>query len=455
MKNLNGFTKAADLKAEYEKKCVPAAEAVKVVKSGDRVHIGQFGGVCRDLEAALAGRAGELEDVTLFSTNYSLPELYKTIEADPEGKAFKIVSTHMSHDDRIINKQGREWFMPILFHQGNKRWAELGEVNVAFVMTGPMDAHGNFNFGITNAEVNGVIQSADIVIVEANKTMPNCCGMENYVNLSEVDFVVEADYPLPELPVRDAGGADAIIADLIIPYIENGSCLQLGIGAMPNRVGQLIAESDLGDFSVHTEMLVDSFVDLYNAGKITGRKKTNPGKMIYTFAQGTKKLYDFLDNNPVCMNAPSDYVNNMSIIGSNDKMVSINSCLSMDIYGQVDSESVGHLHISGTGGQLDFVMGAYLSEGGKSFICTPSLKTKKDGTTESLIKPFLPEGSIVTCPRSAVDYVVTEYGVAHLRGMSTWERAEAIIGLAHPDYRDQLIKDAEKQGIWKTSSKLL
>ena len=456
MKNLaNIVTAADDLQKEYKNKLRTADEAVKVVKSGDRVHVGGFGGVCRDLEAALAGRVDELTDVTLCSTNYSLPESYKTIEADPDGTHFKIISTHMSKKDRVVNKMGREWFMPILFHQGDKRWAEHGHLNVAFIMTGPMDKHGNFNLGITVAEQHGIMENADIVIFEQVKDMPSCHGHDNYVNISEADFVIEADYPLPELPIRAAGEADSAIAEYILPLIESGSCLQLGIGAMPNHLGELIAKSDLKGFSVHTEMFVDSFVDLYEAGKITGNKERDHGKMVYTFAQGTKKLYDFLDENPVCMSAPVGYVNNMDVIGSIDKLISINSCLQIDLYGQVNSESIGHLHISGTGGLLDFILGSYLSKGGKSFICTPSTKTLKDGTVESLVVPFMPPGSIVTCPRASIDYIVTEYGIAQLRGLSTWERAEKIIELAHPDFRDELVVSAERQGIWKNSSKLL
>lgn len=455
MRPVASFTRASDIASEYRRKLRTADEAAQVVKSGDRVHIGSDGSVVRDFEAALARRASELKDVTIISTNYNLPESYKTVEADPNGEHFRFLSTHMSKKDRVINKMGNMWFAPNLFTQGDKLWKEFGNLNVAVIMTAPMDKHGNFNMGVTVVEANGQIDNADILIVEVNRQMPRVNGAANTLNLSQVDYIIEADYPLPELPVREAGGADAKIAEHILPLIESGSCLQLGIGAMPNHLGALIAKSDLNNFSVHTEMLCDSFVDLYEAGKITGAKKTNPGKMVFTFALGTKKLYDFVDENPICYIAPVSYTNNVEVIGSNDKVVSINSCLQIDLYGQVNSESVRHLHISGTGGQVDFVLGSFRSKGGKSFICTPSTKTLKDGTRESLILPFMPPGSIVTCPRAAVDYLVTEYGVANMRELSTWERAEKIINLAHPDYREDLIKDAEKQGIWRNTSKLL
>lgn len=455
MRMRNAFVKAADIPSEYARKAMPASEVVKVVKKGHRIHIGCDASVCKDFEAALAGRASELEDVTIISTNTFLPDSYQTVKADPSGKAFRIHSTHMSKKDRVANKAGHAWFIPNLFHQGPRNFAEFGRLNIAVVMTGPMDKFGNFNFGVTPTENVGIIENADIIIVEANKQMPNCFGIENYINLADVDFIIESDYPLPELPDVKPKDSDIKIAEHIMPLIEDGSCLQLGIGGTPNYLGEMIAKSDLGNFSVHTEMMCDSFVDLYEAGKITGRKNTNPGKMVYTLALGTKKLYDFIDDNPVCLSAPVSYVNNMSVVGANDKMVSINSCLQVDIYGQVNSESAGHLHISGTGGQLDYVEGAYLSKGGKSFLCTASTKTFKDGTVESLILPALPPGSIVTCPRAAVDYIVTEYGAVQLKGKSTWERAEALVSIAHPDFRDELIKAAERQGVWKNSSKLL
>lgn len=456
MRNLTQFCKKSDLAAEYKRKCVTADEAVKVIKSGHKVHVGGFGGVVKDLEAALAKRVDELTDVILCSTLWSHKDAsYETIKADPDGTHFRIHSTHMSKADRVVNKQGHEWFIPILFREGNKNWSENGNLDVAFIMVAPMDAQGNFNLSITVAETIGIVENADIIILEVNENLPVCHGLENYINISEADFIVEStNYPIPELPARDPGEEDRIIADHILNLIDSGSCLQLGIGAMPNHLGKMIANSDLNNLSVHTEMLVDAFVDLYEAGKITGNKSRDKGKMVYTFALGTNRLYEFLHNNPLCMSAPVNYVNNIDVIASIDKLISINSCLQLDLYGQINSESIGHMHISGTGGQLDFVQGAFLSNGGKSFICTPSTKTTKNGR-ESLIVPFMPPGAIVSCPRSSAQYLVTEFGCVMLKGKSTWQRAEAIISIAHPDFRDQLIIDAEKQGIWKNSSKLL
>ena len=215
----------------------------------------------------------------------------------------------------------------------------------------------------------------------------------------------------------------------------------------------MLADSNVKDLSGHTEMLVDSYVDLYNAGKLTNTKKNHPGKLVYGFAGGTKRLYDFIDDNPVCYTMPVEYVNNVQTVADIPQFVSINSCIQLDLFGQIASESAGPRQISGTGGQLDFVHGAFLSEGGQSFICLHSTRANKDGSLTSLINPTLPEGTIVTTPRSATNFVITEYGAANLKGRTTWERAEMLINIAHPDFREDLIKAAEKMGIWTQTSK--
>jgi acyl-CoA hydrolase len=455
MRNSSKFYKADEIAKVYKKKLLSTDEAAKLVKPGFRIHLGTFGNIARDFEAALAKRKDELSDIVLTTSLWSYDDTYETNKVDPDGEVFRLYSTHMSQKDRRMKTAGHAWYVPIIYNETEINWPQHGHIDIAVFMVAPMDRAGNFNLGITVGEMRGIVQCADVVIVEVNENMPSCPGMENYINLSEVDYVIESsNYALAELATREAGGADAKIAENIMPLLEDGSCLQLGIGAMPNHLGKLIAQSDLKDLSVHTEMMVDAFVDLYEEGKITGNKHRDPGKMVYTFALGTKRLYDFLDNNPVCMSAPVDYVNDPHIIAQNDKVISINSCLQIDLYGQVSAESIGFNHISGQGGQMNFVEGAYQSKGGKSFLCTASTKTKGENV-ESLILPFLPPGGIVSCPRYATHYVVTEYGVALLKNKSTWERAEALINIAHPDFREDLIKQAEAQGIWKNSSKLL
>ena len=287
--------------------------------------------------------------------------------------------------------------------------------------------------------------------------MPRCHGgSEANVHISQVSYIVEGDNPaLGEL---GAGGpatdVDKKVAELIVDQIPNGACLQLGIGGMPNAVGSLIAESDLKDLGVHTEMYVDAFVDIAKAGKITGAKKNiDRYRQAYGFGAGTKKMYDYLDENPELMSAPVSYTNDIKNIAALDNFISINNCVDLDLFGQISSETSGTKHISGAGGQLDFVLGAYMSNGGKSFICCSSTFTDKQGVVHSRIRPTLVEGSVVTDTRANTHYIVTEYGMVNVKGLSTWQKAEAIISVAHPDFRDELIKEAEKMHIWRRSNR--
>ena len=242
------------------------------------------------------------------------------------------------------------------------------------------------------------------------------------INIQDVAYVVEGDNP----PMAQLGGGgaatdvDRAVANLVVPQIPNGACLQLGIGGMPNTIGAMIAQSDLKDLSVHTEMYVDGFVDMAAAGKITGRHKAvDKGRQVFAFAAGTQKLYDYVNRNPDVMAAPVDYTNDVRVMAQIDNFISINNAIDMDLFGQVNAESAGVKHISGTGGQLDFAMGAYLSKGGKSFICMSSTVTGKDGSVKSRIVPTLTPGSIATDPRSCVQYIVTEHGMINLKGLST------------------------------------
>ena len=440
---------------EYRKKLRTHAEAVKVIKSGDRVHLGTIAGGCIDLEAALAERANELQNVTLYSLLWSAKTGYRTVESDPNMEHFRLHAVHLTQKDRRLTKQGIAWHVPTLFHEAPKNWQQQNKLDVAFVMVAPMDDNGNFNLGATVADTLGIIKSADIVIAEVNDKMPRSFGVDNTINIKDIDMIVESSYFLPELIAGAASEEDKMIAQHLLGEINSGSCLQLGIGSMPNQLGKLIAQSDIKDLSIHSEMLCDCIVDLYEAGKISSRKNRDDGKIVFTFALGSQRLYDFMDNNPECLIAPVDYVNDIGVIASIDNFVSINSCLQVDIYGQVNAETLGFQTISGGGGQLGFVLGAYSSKNGKSFICTASTKTFPDGRKESLIVPYMPPGTCITCPRAAVHNIVTEYGIANIKGKSLWEKTEAIINIAHPDFREDLIKQAEKQGIWKNSSKIV
>ena len=441
---------------EYQQKLTTAEEAVKVVKSGDWVDYSWANSHPVVLDKALAARKDELTDVKVRGgISMWMPEICK---AEDAGDHFTWHSWHCSGIDRKIIGKGMGYFMPMRYSELPRFYREhLDSVDVVMLQTTPMDTFGNFNFGLNCSHLADVLARAKCIIVEVNKNMPWVNGLTGTeINIKDVDMVVEGDNP--PLVEMGAGGpltdVDIAVANLVVPQIPNGACLQLGIGGMPNAIGSIIAQSDLKDLSVHTEMYVDAFVDMAAAGKITGRRKAlDRGRQVFAFAAGTKKLYDYVNKNPEVMAAPVDYTNDVHVISQIDNFISINNAVDMDLFGQINAESAGIKHISGTGGQLDFAMGAYQSKGGKSFICMSSTMTDKQGNLKSRILPTLTPGSIATDPRSCVHYVVTEYGMVNMKGLSTWERAEAIIGIAHPQFRDELIAEAEKMHIWRRSNK--
>jgi butyryl-CoA:acetate CoA-transferase len=438
---------------EYRAKLVTPEVAVQAVRSGDWVEYGQFAAQTVALDRALAVRKDELRDVKIRATTRVLgvPEV---VRVDPTAEHFSYHNLHFSGFDRKLHDQRLCWFVPVLYHEVPRYYRENCDLNVAMLPTAPMSPDGYFNFSLSNSFSKAICDKAKTVILEVNSELPVCLGgKEESVHISEVDLVVEADWKVPELSGATPSDVDQRIARLILGEIEDGSCLQLGIGGMPNAVGSLIAQSDLKDLGIHTEMFCDSMVELAESGRVTGARKTlDRFKIVYTFCLGTKRAYDFVNQNPGCASYSVDYTNDPFVIAQNEKMVAINNCVEMDLFGQVCSESSGTRQISGTGGQVDFTYGAYRSRGGKAFLCMSSTYDKK-GTTVSRIKPLLTEGAIVTVPRAFVSYVVTEHGMANLKGMSTWQRAEAIISLAHPAFRADLIKGAEKLGIWRHGSR--
>ena len=444
-----------DYQALYQQKLTTPEQAVKAVKSGDWVDYGWCTNHPVALDRALAARKDELSDVKVRGgVTMWMPEIAK---AEDAGDHFTWNSWHCSGIDRKIIGKGMGFFAPMRYSELPRFYRENVTVDVAMIQVAPMDSHGNFSYALAASHLADMLDKAKIVIVEVNKNMPWVYGLTgSEINIADVDYVVEGDDPA----VAQLGGGgeptdvDRAVAKLIVEQIPNGACLQLGIGGMPNTVGSMIAQSDLKDLGVHTEMYVDGFVDMALAGKLTGRNKAlDKGRQVYAFAAGTQKLYDYVDRNPAVMAAPVDYTNDVRVLAQLDNFISINNAIDMDLFGQVNAESAGLKHISGTGGQLDFVMGAYLSKGGKSFICMSSTVTGKDGSVKSRIVPTLTPGSIATDPRSCVQYIVTEHGMINLKGLSTWERAEAIISIADPQFREQLIQDAQKMGIWRRSNK--
>ena len=310
------------------------------------------------------------------------------------------------------------------------------------VEVAPMDRHGYFSLALNGSYIDAMLDKTKRIFLEVNDRQPRgLCG--SLIHISQVDAIVEYNHDLPVLPPVQLDEVSKTIGGLIAERIPDGACLQLGIGAIPDATGMALkAKHDLG---IHTEMFTDSMVELIECGAVNNSKKQiHRGKTVTTFAFGSQRIYDYIDDNPAVEILPVEYVNDPDVICQNDNMISINAAVEVDRFGQVCAESVGTKHMSGSGGQIDYVRGACQSRGGKSFIAFTS--TAKGGTI-SKIKPILTPGAVVTTSKNDVDYIVTEYGVAHLRGRSLGERARQLIAIAHPDFRDELTFEAKKRGI--------
>jgi acyl-CoA hydrolase len=430
-----------DVKEMLKRKTITVQEAVSKVNSGDFVCVALAGAEPQAFMAELHTIAPRVKDVVVSSClnmqNYkfmSEPDMYGHFYH--EGW-FYTPFMRQAHPNKTVS------FIPNHLHFAGSKRIAWRKPNVFVGTCTPPDKHGYVSLGLSVTYEQEMIDVADLIILEVNPNLPRTLG-DTAVHISQVDFFIDNPIPLAQLPVLPFSEKDRAIGNYISELVEDGSTIQLGIGGIPNAVAAgLLNKKDLG---IHTEMFTDGMVDLYDAGVVTNRKKTlHNGKMVAAFALGTQKLYDFIDDNQAVNLLRGCYTNDPYVIGKNYKMVSINTTLEIDLGGQCCSESIGHMQFSGSGGQADTAIGAQLSEGGKSIIALYST-TKKD--TISKIMPILTPGAAVTLQRNDVDYVVTEFGVAALRGTSIRERVHRLINIAHPNFRAYLQEEAEKMQIW-------
>ncbi|KAJ52011.1 4-hydroxybutyrate CoA-transferase [Clostridium tetanomorphum] len=421
----------------YKSKIVSAEEAAKKIKSGDRVVLGH----------AVGEPVAVIDEMIKNKERYSNVEIVHMVAMGKAEYAQSGMEKYFRHNSIFVGSttreavsSGRGDFTPCFFYEVPKLFKESLPVDVALIQVTPPDEHGYCSFGVSDDYTKPAAECAKTVIAEVNNQMPRTMG-DCFIHISDIDYIVERSHPVIELKPAKIGDVEKAIGENCASLIEDGATLQLGIGAIPDAV--LLFLKDKKDLGIHSEMISDGVVELVEAGVITNKAKTlHPGKIVVTFLMGTKKLYDFANNNPMLEMYPVDYVNDPTIIMKNNKMVSINSCVQVDLMGQVASESVGLKQISGVGGQVDFVRGANMCKDGKSIMAMPATASK--GTVSKIV-PILDEGATVTTSRNDVDYIVTEYGVAHLKGKTLKQRARALINIAHPSFREELIQEFEKR----------
>jgi len=425
---------------DYKRKLCTPEEAVKHIKSGDTVVLAHCVGEPPALVDAMVKNADQYENVeikhmvSLGSGSYTAPGMEKHFRANP---------MFLSGNVRNAVEEGRGDFTPVFFHEIPKliREGKL-KCDVAMAQVTPPDENGYCSLGTSVDYTFQAIKTARLVLVQVNDQMPRTFGEK--VHVDDFDYIVEASIPLYELKQAKITEVEEKIGSYCASLVEDRSTLQLGIGGIPDAV--MLFLGDKKDLGIHSEMISDGTLALYEKGVITGKYKNfDQGKMTVTFLMGSKKLYDFVNNNPVVELRTVDYTNHPAVIMKQHKMVSINSAIQVDLQGQVVSEAMGLRQFSGVGGQVDFVRGTAMSDGGKAIIAMPSVTIKKDGTMISKIVAFVDHGAPTTTSRNDVDYVVTEYGIAPLKGKSLRERARSLINISHPSARDELAKEFERR----------
>ena len=426
----------------YRAKLKTAEEVAMYVKSGDICACPTGLEEPETICAAVGERArrGEITGVQ----HHAILSVKGNAFMDPALKGkYDYVSWFTGGAGRKAIQQGYYTYVPNNYSTAPGYWRDcMPRLDVFYAEVSPMDKHGYFSCGMAGAEVVALRDKATIILLEVNEKMPRVMG-NNLIHISQVTALCESCHELLELPETVLTETDKKIGQMIADEVPNGATLQLGIGGVPNAVGVLLR--DKKDLGLHTEMFTDSMVDLLERGAVTNMKKPiNVGKTIATLAWGTKKMYEYMDDNPAFEMHPVDYTNNPYVIGQHDNFISVNACVEIDLFGQVCAESLGTLHYSGSGGQVDFVRGANLSKGGKGFIAMTS--TAKNGTV-SKVKPVLTPGSIVTTSKNEVDFLVTENNIVRLKGRTASERAKMIISLAAPEFRDELLFEAKKMNL--------
>ncbi|MFQ5706546.1 MAG: acetyl-CoA hydrolase/transferase family protein [bacterium] len=421
---------------DYKSKVCGAEEAVSLIKSGDKIYSSGNAATPYVILNALARRKDELERVEVFH----LLLIGDDPLSGPEMQGhFRHKSLFVGPADRQAVNEGRADYFPIFLYEIPRLFREQIQLDVAIIHTSPPDDHGFVSLGVETAATKSAAETAKCVIAQVNEKMPRALG-DCFVHVSRIHKIVESSEVLPTLEPKPNTEVEKQIARHIAPLIEDGTTLQLGIGGIPNAVLTLL--QDRQDLGVHTEMVSDGVMSAVEAGTVTNARKTlHPGKVIATFVLGSRDLYEYINNNPLFELHQVDYTNDPFVVAQNDGIVAINSALEVDLTGQICSDSIGHKIYSGFGGQVDFIRGAARARGGRPIIALPA--TAKDGQITRIV-PHLKEGAGVVTSRGDVHYVATEFGIAYLHGKSLRERAEALIGIAHPNYREELERYAKK-----------